>query len=285
MSKNRNVRHIRSASRTTGVLPVAVLCLGVTVTPASAQLPRPSIDGRTFLSISGGLTFGPGTLWMNSRQPLVNPNLTPAPGAPDYVDTLAISQGVNHGSAFSISITRFVSNGFGFGTDFVYHGFHRSKDCQVFYDSAFPFVTLGANPLEVSSPNLSACNDVRQQSSEGATLDFMPFLTWRMLPESEITPAIKAGAGLSLVPCTVRVYSALRDLINGECTSNTQPMWGMAIGFYRQTDLESQFHVEVRYSVHRWGVVDGNADLTGNASVLRQWHGGFGFAMGVDFQV
>jgi len=242
-----------------------------------------TIAGRTFLSLGGGMTFGPGELWTLRPHAIINPNLRPAAGAPPFVDSLVLTESVNAGSAFLFSVTKYPSNNIGIGADFSYAGLHSSQDCSMVFDSADD-PRNGSDPDGVSSPNRAACQDIRSRKRDALTFDIVPFVAWRV-KNGQITPILKAGAGLSLGPCTVRVRSALHELVDAPCSNSKRPTFSGTIGLYRQTDVESQFHFELRYSLHRWDVLDGTPGLDGIGNSRTSWRGAFGFSMGVDFQI
>ncbi len=250
---------------------------------ASLLESQDTVKGRTFLSVGGGLSLGPGELWNLPRQPIINPNLRPPTGGEPFVDSLFVSQSVDAGSAFLLSVTNYPSENFGLGTDLAYSGFRSSVDCSVVFNSIDD--PRGALNQNVTSPNSSACDDARSKQRDAITFDIAPFIAWRVLPNAEITPVLKASGGLSVGPCTVRVRSFVRELVEAPCSSALRPTFSGTFGLYRQTDVEAQFHFEVRYSVRRWDSLDGPPDNTGMGNSTTIWKGGLGFSMGIDFQV
>ena len=229
--------------------------------------------------------MGPGELWSIRRQPILNPNLRPSAGDPPFVDSLFLSQSVDPGSSFLISVTKYLTDGIGIGGDLMYAGFRSSQNCTVAFDSADDERNALLDRETISNPNRSACDDVRLQQRNAITFDLMPFISWRILPKAEITPILKAGIGLSLGPCTVRVRSFGRNLIDAPCSSTRRPAFAGTISLYRQTDLEAHFHFEFRLSLHRWDTLDSAPDLNGIATSTTVWKSDIGFSMGVDFQV
>lgn len=266
------------------LLPGLALFL-LTMTICEPVVAQETLTGRILVSMGGGLTLGPGELWVLRRQPILNPNLTPAPGDPPFIDTLYLSHSIESGSSFLLSVTKYVSNSFGIGGDFAYAGLKSGQDCTVTFDSADDDRNARLDRETIPNPNRSACYEIRSNQRDAITVDFMPFVAWRILPNAEVTPMLKAGAGISLGPCTVRMHGFYRNLIDAPCSSSRRPVFTGSIGIYRQTDLESQFHFEFRFSLHRWGTLNSAPDLRGIATSTTVWKGDIGFSMGVEFQV